>query len=78
MTVHGIDEFMDDLRRTWCGIDLAPMDPRPTDDAMVNCMTCIVREARRQTATDIVGHVVSVNPDGTVTLDETTGLHPWR
>lgn len=67
MITHGIDEFMDDMRRTWCGIDLAPMVPRSTDDAVVDCMTCLVREARRRTVTDVV-----IGPDGTIDL-ETVG-----
>jgi hypothetical protein len=61
--VHGIDEFMDDLRRTWCGIDLAPMYPRQANDAIVDCMTCLVRGAGR---TNIV-----INPDGTYTMTDT-------
>lgn len=46
MITHGVDEFMDDLRRTWCGINLEPMDPRPADDAVVDCMSCLVEKAR--------------------------------
>jgi hypothetical protein len=77
--VHGIDEFMDDLRRTWCGINLAPMDPRQADDAIVDCMTCLVRHASRRGATDVVGVVVSTNPDGTAVVEfATTGARPWR
>jgi hypothetical protein len=71
MTVHGIDEFMDDLRRTWCGINLAPGDPRPADNASVDCMTCLVHVARRSTNRngDIIGRVVSVNSDGSVVME---------
>lgn len=69
MITHGVDEFMDDLRRTWCGINLAPMLPRPADDAIVDCMTCLVREARRRTVTDVVGRVASINSDGTAVIE---------
>ena len=72
MITHGVDEFMDDLRRTWCGINLEPMDPRPADDAVVDCMSCLVAEARRclfDTNKNMIGRVISVHPDGAVTIE---------
>lgn len=73
MITHGIDEFMDDLRRTWCGIDLAPNDPRPADNESVDCITCLVHEARRSANRngDVFGRVVSVNPDGSFVIEVT-------
>lgn len=46
MITHGVYEFMDDLRRTWCGINLEPMDLRPADEAVVDCMSCLVAKIR--------------------------------
>ena len=67
---HGIDEFMDDFRRTWCGINLAPNDPRPDDGEPVDCMTCLVLRARRDARNPaVVGRIVSINPDGSAVME---------
>lgn len=65
MITHGIDEFMDDLRRTWCGINFEPMDPRPADDAVVDCMSCLVQRARSIT--------ITLHSDGSVTVEPLVG-----
>jgi len=57
MITHRVHEFMDDLRRTWCGIDLEPGDPRPADDAVVDCMSCLVAEARLSAGLENDGRV---------------------
>jgi hypothetical protein len=69
---HGIDEFRDThfvLRRTWCGIDLAPSDPRPSDNEPVDCMTCLVLRARRDAWNQAVVRVLSINSDGSVVME---------
>lgn len=70
MITHGIDEFMDDFRRTWCGVILAPNDPRPADDEPVDCISCLVQHARRDARNSVVfGRIVSINSDGSAVVE---------
>lgn len=67
---HGVDEFMDDFRRTWCGINLTPSDSRPADGEPVDCMTCLVLHARRDARNPVtVGRIVSINSDGSAVVE---------
>ena len=80
MITHDICEYVDGrgLFRGRCGAVVNPDDVyRP--DRIVDCMTCLVREARRSANRngDIIGSVISINRDGTVVIDlETAGLRP--
>lgn len=80
MTTHEVSLYVDGKGRLRgrCG---AIVDPNDTGqpDRTVDCMTCLVHEARRTANQngDIVGRVVSINPDGTANI-ETTGTHLWR
>lgn len=83
MITHGIHELMDDLRMTWCGIKLAPEDPRPKDDDPIDCMTCLIRRVRTEAWFDVWRKpndgVTSVNPDGSFNIDfKTRGVRRWR
>lgn len=78
MITHGVVEFMDDLRRTWCGIDLAPGDPRPADGAIVDCMSCLVQKTRGERPV-VIGREITMNDDGTMTVGPLMGsIRQWR
>lgn len=78
MITHGVDVFMDDLRRTWCRMDLEPHYPEPTDDAVIDCMSCLVQKARDESI-DVIGRVIALSKDGMVEISPLIGsVQRWR
>lgn len=72
MIMHDLSEYVDSKGRLRgrCGAIIDPNDTRQPD-RIVDCMTCLVYEAR-ETANrngDIIGRVVSVNSDDSVVIE---------
>ena len=72
MITHGLNKYIDGngRLRAWCGSDAA--DSKLLERGDIDCMSCLVIEARQSASDrngDIIGRVITVSLDGTVTFE---------